>query len=149
MKPTFYIIVTFFGLQSGFLFANGSSAQTIGTGMLSYHTYTTHVNSVPEVSAITSSDLNVLAPVTPSEADFNDNDLVIASVPSTVLLAPVTPEEADFSDSDAGNLNLLIPYLSPCIPSEADFLDTDTVVGGDSPSLAPVLPSEASFDDIV
>ena len=148
MKTTFSIIVTVLGLQSGLLFANGSSAQAIYSELLPYPSY----EAVPatSVSDFNASELRELAPVLPVEADFSDNDLVTLSSSSpsvSASLAPVTPAEADFNDSDADNLNSLLPYLPPSIPGEADFQDTDTFIGGDS--LAPVSPSEATFDDIV
>jgi len=148
MKTTFSIIVTVLGLQSGLLFANGSSAQTIYSELLPYPTY--EALTAPSVADFNAAELRELAPVLPVEADFSDNDLVTLSSSSpsvSALLAPVTPAEADFNDSDADNLNTLLPYLTPNLPGEADFQDTDTVIGGDS--LAPVSPSEATFDDIV
>ncbi|MCX6287026.1 MAG: hypothetical protein NTY96_07925 [Bacteroidetes bacterium] len=149
MKTTFYIIVTFFGLQSNFLFANGTSAQTIYSDELSYHSNAI-VNTVSAVVPFISiEDLKILAPGTPNEADFSDNDLITLSAPASRTLAPVTPIEADFNDSDADNLNLLIPNLAPKTPGEADFLDTDTTNSGEGCKLAPVAPAEATFEDLV
>ena len=150
MKTTFSIIVTFLGLQSGLLFANGSSAQTIYSDLLPYPSF--EAVTTTSVSDINDAELKVLAPVLPVEADFNDNDLVTpynSYLAAPASLAPVTPTEADFNDSDADNLSSLLPYLVPSVPGEADFLDTDSVVSGDSSGLAPVSPSEATFDDIV
>ena len=150
MKTTFSIIVTVLGLQSGLLFANGSTAQTMYSDLMFYPSY--EAVAVTSVSDISNAELKVLAPVLPVEADFSDNDLVTvngSSPAAPASLAPATPAEADFYDSDADNLNSLLPYLAPIIPGEADFQDTDTVAGGDSSGLAPVSPSEATFDDIV
>lgn len=148
MKTTFSIIVTVLGLQSGLLFANGSSAQAIYSEVLNNPYY--EAVAAPSSADFNAAELKELAPVLPVEADFNDNDLASPSSSSPVvstILAPTTPSEADFHDSDADNLNSLLPYLTPSIPGEADFQDTDTVVSG--ASLAPVSPSEATFDDIV
>jgi len=150
MKTTFSIIVTFLGLQSSLLFANGSSAQTSYSDLMIYPSFEA-VNASP-ASEISEAELKELAPVLPIEADFNDNDLITLSSSSLVVsasLAPAIPTEADFNDSDAGNLNSLLPYLAPSVPVEADFQDNDTMVNQDSSNLAPGSPSEATFDDIV
>ncbi len=148
MKTTFYIIVTFLGLQSSLLFANGSAAQTMNPGLLSYRSIETSGSAV-EASAISLSDLKGLAPVCPGEADFSDNDLVVVNVAAPGTLAPVTPAEADFSDSDVDNLNLLLQDLAPSTPGEADFPDIDTSKSGENGVLAPVNPTEATFEDLL
>lgn len=141
--------MTFLGLQTSLLFANGSSAQTSYTDLMTFPSYETVIATT--AADISETELKGLAPVLPVEADFSDNDLapLNSSSAAPASLAPVTPAEADFNDSDADNLNSLLPYLAPIIPVEADFQDTDTVIGGDSSGLAPVSPSEATFDDIV
>ncbi|MCX6283147.1 MAG: hypothetical protein NTW31_02765 [Bacteroidetes bacterium] len=148
MKTTFYIIVTFLGLQSSLLFANGSSAQTMNAGLLSYISIETPGPAV-EASAISLSDLKVLAPVCPVEADFSDNDLIVVNIATSSTLAPVTPVEADFNDSDADNLTLLLQDLAPVTPVEADFPDIDISNSGDNRVLAPVNPTEATFEDLL
>ena len=148
MKTTFYIIATLFGLQSNFLFANGTSAQTIFAEVLKYPAIElSHIAT--EVTSISMADLKVLAPVAPVEADFSDNDIAPASVPASSSLAPVTPKEASFDDSDIIDLESLILELAPTTPSEADFLDTDTVMSGEVFRLHPVLPTEATFEEHV
>ena len=148
MKTTFYIIATFFGLQSNFLFASGTSAQTYLAEVLRYPVIElTH--AVTEVSAINLADLKVLAPVIPGEADFSDNDLAPASVPASITLAPATPKEAGFEDSDLDDLKSLILDLAPVTPSEADFMDTETSMSFEVNNLQPVLPIEASFEEHV
>jgi len=123
MKTTFYIMLTFFGLQSNLFFADNTNAQAIYSSLYSY----------------------------PTEAYSSDNDLMPLCAPAFNMLstlAPVTPAEADFNDSDSNTLDLLIPELAPKTPGEADFLDTDTTISGDAGNLAPVIPVEATFDDL-
>lgn len=148
MKTTFYIVLTFFGLQSNLLFANGTEAQSVYTPMLPFAGFEV-TNTVTEVPGISLSELKGLAPVSPAEADFSDNDLVPVSAPAATLLAPVTPKEADFNDSDIDSLKQLLPELEPKVPGEADFTDTDTTYNRAAGMLAPVNPAEATFEELV
>lgn len=148
MKTTFYIIATFFGLQSSFLFANGTSAQTLFADLLKYPAFELS-HAANAVSAINEAELKVLAPILPGEADFSDNDIAPSSVPASSSLAPVTPKEASFEDSDLDDLQSLILDLAPVTPSEADFMDTDTSLNLEVINLQPVLPIEAPFEEHV
>lgn len=148
MKTTFYIIVTFFGLQSNLLFASGTEAQNVYS-MLNPLAYEM-TEASNESPAISEAELRSLAPVNPTEADFSDNDLApLRTVSVNEPLAPQNPAEADFSDSEASSLEILFPGLSPVIPSEADFQDSDNLRIQESKALAPATPTEAGFDDIV
>jgi hypothetical protein len=61
------------------------------------------------------SNLDRLAPVTPSEADFSEY------VPEpSISLAPVTPAEADFNEAEySAQVSTL--NLKPTTPTNADF----------------------------
>jgi len=85
----------------------------------------------------------LLAPATPLEATFSDDD---ASMESN--LAPWMPSEATFEDSPA-NLNMDIPEnLAPVSPAEATFDENPPVMSIVVPeNLAPATPAEADFND--
>ena len=71
--------------------------------------------------ALSTNDMQGLAPTTPVEADFNDADINLTF--TIIALAPITPVEADFNDADI-NLTFDIIVLAPTIPAEADFSDS-------------------------
>ncbi len=82
-----------------------------------------------------------LAPVTPSEATFEEvNDANAIAF----ILAPVSPIEADFSDAIA-ETTIDIVTLAPVTPSEADFGSDDETTNASV--FAPVTPSVADFSD--
>jgi hypothetical protein len=94
MKTTTLFIAALFIFQTGLLFAANEGA--------------------PLRSDI---ETQVLAPVTPAEATFEEME------PTRIMtgtLAPVTPAEADFSDAIESTVvdNSL---LAPVTPAEADF----------------------------
>ena len=64
------------------------------------------------------SETNIIAPVTPMEAGFDDDVPSTDAVSNSLLrlIAPVTPTEANFNDD-----NNLKADLSPETPKEADF----------------------------
>ncbi|MEI6900539.1 MAG: hypothetical protein WCL00_11730 [Bacteroidota bacterium] len=94
----------------------------------------------------TISQLNLLSS-TPSEATFTD--LVPDPAPIVLSLAPVTPREATFGDEELDALETnSIPSLSPSTPVEADFEETIPASGYGS-TLAPITPVEASFEEII
>jgi hypothetical protein len=88
-----------------------------------------------------------LAPVTPRVADFNDGLPMEATFLG--LLAPTTPKEAlfDEEDSDTGLNQAFVKELAPVMPREADFEDTDNVPAHGIDTLKPNIPSEATFAD--
>ena len=71
--------------------------------------------------AFSTKDIQNLAPVTPVEADFNDD--VTNLTFDIIALAPTTPCEADFND-DVTNLTFDTIALAPTTPNEADFSDS-------------------------
>jgi hypothetical protein len=81
-----------------------------------------------------------LAPVTPSEATFEEmNDAASAT------LAPVTPALADFSDELSETTND-ISALAPATPPEADF-SPEEEQAGNTIAIAPYTPTVADFSD--
>jgi hypothetical protein len=88
-----------------------------------------------------SRSLLTLAPITPSEAAFEDaNDATVIAF----NLAPVSPIEADFSD-EISETTIDIITLAPVTPIEADFASDDETTNVSV--LAPVTPSVADFSD--
>ena len=87
--------------------------------------------------------LQVLAPITPSEATFED---VIVASADIFNLAPVTPGEADFSDVAPEPVNDF-SALSPVTPSEADFSENEIPMN--NLDLAPVTPAFADFTETI
>ena len=72
------------------------------------------------------STMIILAPVTPSEADFSD-PVPVADASSTIL-QPVTPKEATFDDeiyTESIKEESLLNSLSPSTPNEAGFEETN------------------------
>ena len=66
----------------------------------------------------------------------------------SVLLAPVTLTEATFEESYELNESLqLLAGLTPAIPVVADFNDVAPVPEVSATTLAPVTPREAVFED--
>jgi hypothetical protein len=116
MKATAVILATLFTLQSGILFAGIDNAPAAN-----------------ETSAIS------FAPVTPSEATFED-----ATTISVIDLMPLTPAEATFDDMPVALP--LIGNLSPATPSEVDFEDMVEVTVFDNGFLTPKTPAEADFE---
>lgn len=94
MKTTTLFIAALFILQTGTLFAANEGA--------------------PLRSDV---ETLVFAPVTPSEATFEDMESTWIMAGN---LAPVTPAEADFSD-DANFAVIDNTLLAPVTPAEADF----------------------------
>jgi hypothetical protein len=87
-----------------------------------------------------------LAPVTPTEADFND----IPPINDTYLsLQPVTPKTASFDDSgiEAYDSWNLVRSLIPVVPAEAGFNEDEKTTPAEMNNLAPTLPAEANYDD--
>ncbi len=89
-----------------------------------------------------------LAPVTPTEADFNDIP-PINDIYST--LQPVTPKEASYEDSgtEISETWNLVRSLRPDVPAEAGFNEDEDAIAAPAVTkdLAPSLPAEASYDD--
>jgi hypothetical protein len=87
----------------------------------------------------------VLAPVTPTEATFEETTITSAISFDFTSLAPATPFEADFSDV-VPEKNLDLTILAPVTPAEADFNETTESQSDILSALAPVTPSEADFE---
>lgn len=105
---TINILTAFIGLQFNTLYASGNSETMI-------------IKASNEIF-----DFSTLAPLTPKEADFNDE--APAMEMNLKFLAPSTPKEATFEDvqPDINPGSVLIPQeilqkLTPLTPEEADF----------------------------
>jgi hypothetical protein len=86
--------------------------------------------------------LSFLAPVTPSEAIFEEENGDYSSPEVYRVLAPVTPAEAGFENETYELVESSPVNLSPVTPAEANFEETYGV------SLVPAAPHEASFEEI-
>ena len=127
MKATTIIIAAVLFLQVSVLFAENNEASPA-------------VFNVP-----VSFNMNALAPVTPTEATFEDATESNAFTFNFSDLAPVTPVEADFSDV-VPEKNLDLTMLAPVTPAEADFNETTESQSDILSALAPVTPAEADFE---
>jgi hypothetical protein len=127
MKATTIIIAAVLSLQVSFLSAGNNDLN-------------------PNVNNETSLyNIEMLAPVTPAEATFEDATETVALNFDLSLLAPVTPMEADFSDV-VPEKNIDLTILAPVTPAEADFNESSNPVNSDLNMLAPVTPAEADFE---
>ena len=81
-----------------------------------------------------------LVPATPAPATFEDYVEVIA----VALLAPVTPSEAAFEEmpDETASVSALAPVASFMV----NFDDSAEVAGADIRILAPVIPVEVDFE---
>jgi hypothetical protein len=127
MKATSIIIAAVLSLQVSFL-----SAGNIATSPTLYN-------------EAVSVNMNLLAPVAPVEATFEDATEANAFFFDFSVLAPATPDEADFSDV-VPEKNIDLTILAPVTPAEADFNDTLEDQAVDFSALAPVTPAEADFE---
>jgi hypothetical protein len=127
MKATTIIIAAVLSLQVSFLFAGNN--ETVSTA-----------NNENGFCSICT-----LAPVTPTEATFEETTFSNTFTLNVTSLAPVTPVEADFSDI-VPEKNMDLTILAPVTPSEADFNDGIEDQSVDYISLAPVTPDEADFE---
>jgi hypothetical protein len=118
MKTTTLILAAVLALQVNILFAGNDVASAPAT------------NSYSSVS---------LAPVTPTEATFEES-----IVTEMNALMPVTPTEATFEDAAPEMVS--ITALAPAPPAEADFGDAVLQMPSNTDSLAPVSPPEADFE---
>ena len=93
------------------------------------------------------SDLSILAPVTPKEATFDD--VLPEKAPVMVSVAPVMPKEATFNDDDIStDINSeLLKKVAPVTPSEADFNDASPKADKDISIVKFRAPLEANFSD--
>ena len=127
MKETSIIIAALLTLQVSFL-----SADNIESNPTLYN-------------EAVSVNMNILAPVAPIEATFEDATETNAFTFNFSVLTPVTPVEADFSDV-VPEKNIDLTILAPVTPAEADFNDTLEAQAVDFSALAPVTPAEADFE---
>jgi hypothetical protein len=102
-----------------------------------------------EIISITNAEL---APVTPKEATFSDNDLEPKPLPVIDRLAPITPQEATFEEikpePDLLSIDpLILQKIIPVTPKEAEFEESPVEMTSGIDSLAPVSPAIATFED--
>ncbi len=90
----------------------------------------------------------LFAPVTPAEATFEEmNDAAV--YPAINMLSPVNPAVADFNE-EAPAPAVSVATLAPITPREADFEEIPEVNSTVNPAgLAPVMPVVADFEDHV
>lgn len=129
IKPIVYFLTALFAVQGNFLIAAILTPVVISAGPDMRHTIFYN-----------------LAPVTPKEADFNEN------VPEITrnnydYLKPLSPKEATFDETDNNDMKTtwdnLLEKLSPVTPKEADFNEIDE--SDLMKNLQPGTPREADF----
>lgn len=93
--------------------------------------------------------LKTLAPVTPKEANFDEEFLGMDKNLSVISLSPVTPESATFNDTVPTEMSMkeLIQTLAPISPKEVDFNDP-VDLNNNFRHFRPVTPKEASFEEV-
>jgi len=131
IKSIGYLLTAFLAVQSNFLNAG---------------------NPNPVLKSTTSESSCIiycsLAPVTPKEADFNENETEIF-IMKFDYLKPLEPKEATFDETDNNEMKTswdnLLEKLSPVTPKEADFNEIDDL--NIIKDLKPVTPSYADFDE--
>ena len=103
----------------------------------------------PEISLnrpVSNAQIN-LATASSAVTDFSD--LVPEPAPLVISLIPVTPKEADFDDeSEEQSSNNFLNNLSPSTPKEADFEDNITPYTDTLP-LIPITPKEAVLEETI
>lgn len=82
---------------------------------------TSYASKPPAQKALSTTTMQILAPATPAEADFNDAYIILTF--EIAALAPTTPVEANFND-DIIDLTDFIIAFAPTTPVEADFSDS-------------------------
>ena len=127
MKAPTIIIAAFLFLQASVLFAGNSETRSM------------------ETNEAVSCEICILAPITPTEASFEEVTEVATFSFDFLFLAPVTPEEADFSEVTL-EMDIVLTILAPETPAEADFNDNIEDLVIDLSALAPVTPAEADFE---
>jgi len=126
MKATIIIAAILF-LQVSILFAgNNGPGKTVNNEIASFN-------------------MNLLAPITPEDATFEETTETIAFNFVFKTLAPVTPDEAGFSEV-VPETNVDLSTLAPVTPFEADFIESADEQGAGICALAPVTPNEAEFE---
>jgi hypothetical protein len=130
MKSTIQLLTLLLALNSVMLFAadstdfHGFSETKAGPATSKKNTHLAlNTNNITEVSATINNTAVLiarLAPVTPSEADFEETE-DISSINITTL-APSTHSMPDFEETDYLPASPATS-LSPCPPSEADFTE--------------------------
>jgi len=127
MKATTFIIAAVLSLQVSLLFADNNETRSTVSGETFFCTTC------------------LLAPVTPTEATFEETTLTNAVIFDYTALVPKTPGEANFSDV-VPEKNLDLTILAPVTPAEADFNETTESQSDILSALAPVTPAEADFE---
>ena len=111
-RNTIYVLAIFLGLQFNTVFAAGNLTDSAA----SY---------IPVSLATISIEL---APTAPKEATFEENTLQADGAPlaesNIILIAPVTPGEADFEDELSNTTAVCINMLAPVTPKVAEFEET-------------------------
>jgi hypothetical protein len=99
--------------------------------------------------AITVSLLKTLAPVTPKEANFDEEITGMEKDFTIGSLAPTTPESASFDDTILTEMSFkdILHLLAPKSPQEVDFNDPAESIDNFR-YLRPATPKEALFEDV-
>lgn len=116
MKAASMIIAAALALSVNFLFAGVNNESAPASSTNAEITLSSLAPTLPSVAtfedAVALNDYGFLAPVTPTEAQFEE---INTEIDLMLNLAPVTPTVADFEDvADYG-------FLAPTTPAEADF----------------------------
>ena len=129
MKAQSIIIAAIFSLQVSFLFASGTDTRL-------------RINNNEFVNV----SVNILAPVAPAEATFEDETIPALENLDLPGLTPVTLAEATFDD-ETGDM-LVFSKLTPVTPFEADFNDDYPAQLVDITALAPGTPGFTDFEEL-
>jgi hypothetical protein len=99
-------------------------------------------------ASITESLLKTLAPVTPKEASFDEENPGFDKGLDPGSFAPTTPVTAGFDDGILTEMSLrdILHLLAPKTPKEVDFNDSAEGIINVK-NFGPVTPREASFED--
>jgi len=100
-------------------------------------------------ASITESLLKNLAPVTPKEANFDEEFLSMNKNLSISSLVPTTPRTATFDDTIFPEMSMkeLLQILAPKTPHDVDLNDPLESINN-LLLVRPVTPKEALFEDI-
>ena len=99
--------------------------------------------------SITESLLKTLTPVTPKEANFDEEFLPMDKNFTILPLIPAIPRTATFEDTLLPEMSMreLLQLLAPKSPNEVDFNDPLESINN-LLQFRPVIPKEALFEDI-
>lgn len=131
MKTAIFIISLIFLLSAGTVFA-GNDLESPGINV-----------------SISENLLKILAPVTPKEANFDEDFSGMVKNSSIQSLAPTTPETAGFDEPTPTDIRVkeMIHLVSPKSSNEIDLNNT-LEKRNNIRQFRPLTPKEASFEDI-